>query len=282
MWANYHTHSHYCDGKGSMVEIAAEAALQDIRSLGFSSHAPVPFECKWCMPGDRLGQYVQEIEEARKQYPNLEIYRSLESDYIPNMISPNDFTDITDYTLGSIHFVDNYADGRPWEIDGQHQGFLEGLNAIFKGDIRAAVIRYFELTREMVEITRPDIIGHLDKIKIQNIDQKFYNEQDSWYRDEIHRTLKCISKNGGIIEVNTRGIYQKKSATTYPAPWILTQIFEMNIPVTISSDAHVKSDLTNQFPETAKLLYECGFRKLSVLSDFEWKALPFDEHGIQF
>lgn len=141
-------------------------------------------------------------------------------------------------------------------------------------------MRYFELTREMIEHSGPEVIGHLDKIKIQNINNKFFDESENWYQEEIKKTIEVIRKSGGIVEVNTRGIYQKKSATTYPSPWILELLLQKNIPVTISSDAHHADDLINQFPETALLLKKIGFNKITILSDNTWIPFTFNEKGI--
>jgi histidinol-phosphatase (PHP family) len=82
------------------------------------------------------------------------------------------------------------------------------------------------------------------------------------------------------VEVNTRGIYQKKSATTYPSPWILELLQQENIPITISSDAHHADDLVNQFESTATLLQRIGFKKIQILNEGEWKPFTFNENGI--
>lgn len=279
MWANFHSHSKYCDGKGELKDFLVSARKHQLFTIGFSSHAPVPFECKWCMKEGDLPFYLKEINDLKREY-DIEIYQSLEIDYVPDRISPAQFREQLDYTIGSIHFVDQFDDGKPWEIDNTHAVFRKGLEKIFRNNFREAVHRYFELTREMINSAEPDIIGHLDKIKMQNIDGKFFSESDSWYREEVEKTLKLIESKGTIVEVNTRGIYQKKTSTTYPSPWILDLIHRKNIPVTISSDAHHPDDLINQFPETARLLQKTGFRNISVMTGGEWKQLLFNENGI--
>ena len=279
MWLNFHTHSTYCDGKSTLENIVVKAKLLNVKWLGFSSHAPLPFECAWSMKKENLNQYLNEIVTLKKSHGEVEIYSGLEVDYIPDKIGPKDFTNL-DYTIGSVHFVESFADGRRWEIDGPHSFFLEGLDKIFSNHIEDVVVRYFELTREMIERSTPDIIGHLDKIKIQNIANKFFNEEDAWYQREIGKTLDVISDSGCIVEVNTRGIYQKKSTTTYPSPWILERIHQMNIPITISSDAHHPDDLINHFEETLIELKKIGFKKINVLHNGVWKAYKFNEHGI--
>lgn len=279
MWANFHTHSKYCDGKGELTEYVEHARALGMKCIGFSSHAPIPFPTQWTMKTERFADYLAEIDNIQSTYSDIQIYKGLEVDYIPSVTSPNLFKDKLDYTIGSVHFVEKFPNGTGWEIDGSHALFLEGLDKIFNNNIQDAIVRYFELTREMISSACPSVIGHLDKIKIQNIDNKFFHENDAWYQEEIKKTIDAVFTSGAIVEVNTRGIYQKKSATTYPSPWILELLHEKRIPVTISSDAHHKGDLINYFPETAAMLNQIGFKNLTVFSEGVWKALPYDENG---
>ncbi len=279
MWSNFHTHSHYCDGKGALKDYLDAAKKADLVSIGFSSHAPIPFDCKWCMPEKSLPVYLQEIESLKPAYPDIDIYKGLEVDFIPGMISPDDFNSALDYTIGSIHFVEGF-EGKAWEIDGSHDVFKDGLKKIFQNNIRLAITRYYELTRRMLLQSSPDIIGHLDKIKIQNGKEILYEESDLWYIGEIDRTLEVIKRANIIVEVNTRGIYQKKSRDTYPSSWILERIHQLNIPITLSSDAHHPDDLINQFQKTASLLKDIGFKTLSVLRGGIWRQMLFNQDGI--
>jgi histidinol-phosphatase (PHP family) len=279
MWTNYHTHSSFCDGKSELSDLLSTAKQLQINSLGFSSHAPLPFDCKWCIKADRLDEYLSAIDQVDST-EGIEVYKGLEVDFIPDVINVRSFKAKLDYTIGSIHFVEHFENGTGWEVDGSHSFFLEGLDKIFNNNIKDAVVRYFELTREMIRTSPPDIIGHVDKIKIQNIDDKFFTERDQWYKDEVKKTIAEIEKSDCIVEVNTRGVYQKRSATTYPSPWILELIHQKNIRITLSSDAHHHNDLTGYFPEAARQLFQTGFRTLSVLRDGVWQQARFNEHGI--
>lgn len=282
MWSNFHTHSDYCDGKGPLQDYIDKSKELNMMSLGFSSHAPVPFNTKWCMRSERLPEYIDAIARLKRSKPGVDLYTGLEVDFIPSVTSPTLFKDSLDYTIGSVHFVESLPDGTRWEIDGTHAFFLEGLSKIFNDNIKDAVIRYYELTREMISTACPTIIGHLDKIKIQNLMGKFFNEQDPWYQEQVKETIDAIVSAGAIVEVNTRGIYQKKSEDTYPSPWILDLLNQKKIPVTISSDAHHPDDIVNQFPETAILLKTIGFNTITVLSEGTWKQFSYNEHGIIF
>jgi histidinol-phosphatase (PHP family) len=132
----------------------------------------------------------------------------------------------------------------------------------------------------MIRQAPPTILGHLDKMKIQNLNSTFFDEQDGWYREEIKQTLDSLKGTDIIVEVNTRGLYQKKSATTYPSPWILAQIKAAGIPITLSSDAHHPDQLFGQFSETAGLLKSIGFKKIKILLHGVWSEVDFDENGL--
>lgn len=275
MWSNYHTHGNYCDGKEPLPAYLNNPA---IISLGFSSHAPLPFDCKWSMPDEKLVAYFSEIN-AMKRDAVIEIYAGLEVDFIPDVISPKQFNQV-DYTIGSIHFIDQFPDGKHWEIDGQHTLFIQGLEQIFRKDYRSAWTRYFELTRQMLYESAPDILGHVDKMKIQNIDNKYFVESESWYQDEIKKVLQTVAETNTIVEINTRGIYQQKSNTTYPSPWILELMKALNIRVTISSDAHHPKDICNQFELAASILMKVGYKKITILKEGVWKEVTFNQNGI--
>lgn len=231
------------------------------------------------MREEKFPNYLDEIDSLKKAFPDIEIYKGLETDFVPGTVSPSEFAARLDFTIGSIHFVDS-SEGKPWEIDNTLDVFREGLEKIFGNDIRAAVTRYLQLTREMVGTSRPDIVGHLDKIKMHNTSTILFEESELWYREEMDKTLRCIGDAGIIIEVNTRGLYKKKSLTTYPSPWILERIRDLAIPVMMNSDAHHPDELTREFTAAASLLSDIGFRNLSILKGGIWRQVPFNIYGI--
>src|ERR1041385_6415690 len=156
MWTNYHCHTNFCDGKKPVAEVVAHAKSIGMPAIGLSSHAPLPFPNKWSMKPGTFNNYLEEIDRAKEQNRGIEVYAGLEVDFIPGKISPFDFKDRLDYTIGSVHFVND-----TWEIDNTYDVFMEGLTGIFGGSIRNAVARYYELTREMVKTTPPTIVGHI-------------------------------------------------------------------------------------------------------------------------
>ena len=270
-WINHHTHTVFSDGEHKPELYVVHALTKNLPALGFTDHAPVPFDCDWTMPPENLSRYLKEIWRLKKEYAGrIGIFLGMEIDYIPGKVSPDD-TFIKDagldYLLGAVHFVDAFDDGTPWCVDGTPEGFHLGLKRIFKNDIQLAVSRFFELTREMVETTRPDIVAHLDRFKKHNKSEIYFSEKEDWYREEVEKTLQTIARNGTIMEVNT------KMLDPFPSWWILERAFELNIPVHLASDAHHPSEITRFFPETAARLREIGFENIMVFGEAGWQQV---------
>ena len=124
----------------------------------------------------------------------------------------------------------------------------------------------------MIDHQRPDVIGHLDKIKMYNRG-RYFSEDDPWYVSLVDETLDLIRQKGSIVEVNTRGLYKKRSDTLFPGPAILEKIQKLGIPVTLSSDAHKPHELSLQFEETTSFLVINGFRHLMNMTKNGWVAV---------
>lgn len=267
-----------------MERFVNEAVGAGMYAYGISSHAPLPLDVSWAMPANRLSDYLSDFQKLRHKWQNdIELYIGLEVDFVPghswwDQIGPL-YRDL-DYVIGSIHLVDTFDDGRPWEIDGNQAQFEEGVLRIFDGDVRAAVTRYYELTRWMLMLENPEVLGHLDKIKLQNARGKYYSENDDWYRHEINKTLQVAANMGTIIEVNTRGLYNGQSLDLYPSQWILERIRQMDIPITLNSDAHSPNEVNAGYQYAAKILRKIGFRHLHILREGRWQATGFDDNGL--
>jgi histidinol-phosphatase (PHP family) len=271
---NYHTHTRFCDGKTEPEQYVQEALRQGMHSLGFSAHSPLPFDTPFAIHWNELEEYCRVILDLRQQYRDrIPVYLALEIDYIPGI--SDDFSRLRDqcpldYTIGSVHLVRPADREGLWFIDGPLPEIYDsGLKDLFDGDIRQAVGTYYQDVNRMIAGQRPTIIGHLDKIKMHNRGRHF-TEDEPWYVRLVEETLTTIQETGGIVEVNTRGIYKGRSDDLYPGKWILRSIKQRKIPVTISTDAHRPEELTAYFAETVKIMTEIGFRSIMFLEDGKW------------
>ena len=272
--ANYHSHSHYCDGKGTLEDQVRGAIAAGLCAFGFSSHAPLPFANQWSMKAERLPDYLAKITVLKQKYAGqIELYAGLEIDFLPETTDAMP-RHLLDYSIGSVHYVGNDQFGKPWEIDGNSGAFLNCLDSLYESDIQAVIEKYYGLIRQMVETNPPTIVGHLDKIKMHNAARLLFDETEKWYVEAIEQTLESIAKAQTMVEVNTRGHY-KRGLDLYPSPWVIARMNKLEIPVVINSDSHRPEEITASFDYAADTVYAAGYRNVNVLLGGEWKEVIF-------
>lgn len=283
-WVNYHSHSLYCDGKAAPEEYVIQAVKNGFPAWGYSSHAPVPFASTWNMPVEKLPRYLDEIIAIKAAYAGkIQVYVGLETDYIEgvcNLRNSGLMDKPLDYRIGSVHYLGPFPDGTHFCFDGPPEAFFKGIEEVYQNDFRRAVTLYFHAVMRMAEVDNPDIIGHLDKIKMHNTVKPYIRESDKWYQNLVEETLEVIKQKGCIVEVNTRGLYKHNPPLLYPGAGILKRLRQKKIPVTLNADAHHPDEITSGFTQTAALLLETGFTTLRVLLDGKWQDKAFDENGL--
>lgn len=270
--ANYHTHTHYSDGADAPEIVVKKALELGLETIGFSDHAPIPgFEENCNIPLDQLDEYVHCILDLKKKYKDrIRVLLSLEIDYIPNIIHPayEIFDQYPlDYTLGSVHYLGVLANGKLFGFETSKEKIDRGLNEIFGGDVKKMLEEYYCNIREMVRISQPSIVGHLDRIKVINKHHPYFNEMDSWYQTEIEHTLDVIASSGSILEVNTKGIYSNGDLEPYPSTWILKAARSSYIPVHLAADAHRADRLIGGFEYASQILKKSGYDYVNYLKN---------------
>ena len=278
---NYHTHSNYCDGKENLEKYVEQAIKEQFLDLGFSSHAPIDSPNNhFSIPKDKLSQYVDEVRQLANNHANkLNLFVGLECDYVPRL--SNDFNQIKadnhlDYIIGGVHLVRPEHSDELWFIDGgKYEVYDEGLQHLFGGDIRKGVKSYFYQLFEMIESQQFDIFAHFDKIKMHNRD-RYFTEDEKWYRDYIAQTLDLLRHRDLVVEINTRGIYKGRCPSLYPSPWIIKQLNDLNIPLCISSDAHLPEEIGLLFDKTISLLTDIGVKSLARFTPHGWTSIGIE------
>ena len=288
---NLHTHSVYSDGKSQPREIVEEAVRQGLTTLGFSEHSPLPFDNTFSVKSADMPWYVAEIAQLKEEFKDkIDIYCALEADYLTGVSEPFAVTKEKyhlDYLIGGVHLVVEkvpepvapeasrrvegpalseqiwFIDGPKWEV------YDEGLQKFFNGDIHRAVRRFFEQSNEMIENEPFDIIAHFDKIKMHNRD-RYFHEDEPWYRKLALETLDLIREKGLVMEINTRGIYKKRYNGFYPSTWLMEEACKMGVPAIISADAHHFSEITLEFAAAEEALKKAGYRSVVNFKNGHW------------
>ena len=276
-YSTVHTHTTYCDGNNTVEEMILAAINKGMKTIGISTHGPLPFEVKWSVANDKIQSYIDEIRYLKEKYKDkIEVLLGMELDYFID----TEFEHIDksvleqlDYTIGSIHYLGRFDSGKPWNVDGHYENLLEGINASYGGDIKKAVIDYYHHLSKMVEKYKPTVVGHMDLIKKNNKDNSLFNETDSWYKDAVCGFLDAVKNTDSVIEVNTGAIARGYMTEQYPSKWILEEIRFREIPVTINSDAHSAENIACKFDEMYELLKNLGLDNIVYLSKNAWQKI---------
>lgn len=271
---SYHTHTHYCDGKAEAEAFVKRAIEFQMKAVGFSSHAPFPVEVSWNMHENQLKNYVNEINSLKRKFrEKLDIYLSLEIDYIPGVTKPFDQIKKEcglDYTIGSVHLIKSPVKNEYLFLDGPDTNYTHGLECLYHGDIKKMVRDYFYQVNEMILEQKPDVIGHIDKIKMNN-KGRYFSENEKWYQNLLEESIDLIKETDSIVEINTRGLYTKKSPAFYPDMNFAKICQKHKIPMTISTDAHHPDELLLYFDEAAIMLKESGYDSIRIYDKGRWR-----------
>ena len=275
IYVNYHSHSTYCDGKGSLEDYVTEALKQNLTALGFSGHAPLPFPNDWTMKDSDLKAYLTEAARLKEKYKErIELYTGLEIDYINGLMAPADpfYASLDlDFVIGSVHVLKDISTGEYPGIDYTDKDMKQLLAGSFNGDSQRLVRTYYSRVRSMIQKGGFTFLGHMDVVKKTNIGSKYFNEHELWYYDEVLHTLEEIQSAGIMMEVNTGNSRWQGIESLFPSPWILKLCREKEIPIVLNSDAHLPGRLTVHFGRALEILKEAGYREIMVLKEGKWK-----------
>ncbi len=272
---NLHQHSSFSDGGEEPESFVKKALELGFSAVGFSEHSPLPFDNPFSLKAEKTEAYIRETERLKAEYSGrLSIYRALEMDFIPGI--SDDFAYWknhcrTDYLIGSVHLVKPAGFDELWFTDGpDFRIYDEGIRKFFGVDIKKAVRAFYHQTCRMIETQEFDIVGHVDKIKMHNRG-RFFSEDEKWYRSLVDETLELIRQKNRIVEINTRGLYKKRSDSLFPDGYTLKRVKELQIPILISSDAHQPEETNALLDFTRHYLLDLDFSEVMHFANDGWK-----------
>jgi histidinol-phosphatase (PHP family) len=246
--ADYHMHTPLCrHATGEPTELAAHAVRQGLTEIGFSEHNPMRRDDwdDWHMRQADLDTYVEKVQQARRDHPQLTIKLAMEVDFIPG--HEDWIQDLAarypwDYLIGAVHYVSD-----SWDLDNpkklsewKHRDAFEVWTAYFERLTLAADSGLFE------------IIAHADLCK------KFcyYPKQDC--TPLFTKFLEAARRKGVAMELNTAGL-RKDCKEIYPSPQIVQLAAQIGVPITFASDAHAPNEVGMNFAEAVALAKSAGY-----------------------
>ena len=121
---------------------------------------------------------------------------------------------------------------------------------------------YFEAQRKMLQVGDFEIIAHPDLIRKRNAELNIFNEEETWYKQELKLTAKAIANAGIVAEINTGAISRGAMDDVYPSAYFLELLYENKVPICISSDAHTPDGLDCAFDRARAIALKTGYKEL--------------------
>lgn len=273
MLIDYHTHHVRCGhAVGELEEYVLRGIEMGLSQLGLSDHMPLlhvdpaTYYPEMAMPIAELPRYVEECLALKERYKDqIDIRMGLEGDYIEGYESEIEQIITSypwDYVIGSVHFLGE------WDISDYRQTHnWDGKN------ILAVYEQYYDAVKKATATGFYDIMGHIDVIK------RFgYQPQPEAYNDVIsleNAALEAVLKSGMAMELNASGL-SKVCEEMFPSKRMVSEAFKLGIPVTVGSDAHDPLKLGEHLEQARALLWEVGYRQLSVFEKRIRTEVPFE------
>ncbi len=102
---DYHTHTVYSHGKGTIEDNVKEAVRLGLKGIGISDHGPE--HLTYGIKREKLGIMRAEIEVLRVKYPQIEIFMSVEANIVSvgnNLDVRDDEKKLFDYLIAGYHY----------------------------------------------------------------------------------------------------------------------------------------------------------------------------------
>ena len=259
MRIDLHNHTTRCNhAKGSMKSYIERAIELGIDIYGFSEHAPMDFDEHYRLKFEEMHDYEHDVKLLKKEYQEkIKILLGYEVDYLKGHIDQRVINAQVDYLIGSVHFLGTWGFDNP-EFNDEYA----------KRNIDEIWQEYFRNIEAMAQTGYFDIVGHFDLIKVFN----FLPKKD--IRSLATPALKAIKKANMVLELNSAGL-RKPCREIYPSQLLLEVAYELDIPITFSSDAHAIGQVGFKYDEVRKLAKKIGYSKAVTFEQRQKELITF-------
>jgi len=258
---DYHVHTTWSDGAGSVEECVARALEVGLPEIGIADHVSTAARHgeDWCLPLDRLGAYFEDVRTVAGRHPEIKVLLGLEAEYLD----------------GREAELDALLDRWPFEVVVLGVHVVDGFDfddPSLRDDARwddpdAFLARYYRTVRRAADYGRFDILAHFDYVSLWG------HLPGPEALRELDAALDALAASGGALELNTDRV-SDPAGVMYPSPAILRAARARGIPLVIDSDAHEAEHVGRLWDEAIALAGEAGYRETLRLSDRVLVPLP--------
>ncbi|MFQ2037101.1 histidinol-phosphatase [Aeromonas veronii] len=255
-----HSHTFYSKhGVGSVDELVCASIAAGVTILTITDHAPFIVDSGNRLLEAELEQYFTDIDNARRAYSGeITLLSGLELDYMPG--TENDTRVLLarypiDFAIGSIHYVklDHEPMVKVWELPRlAGEAFLQ---------------RYFGSLQGLLESGLFDAVGHADSLLRGIPEAQFLRYLEPLLGVLAHSSIAWELNASGLRKTTLDPMSGQEvdGLLSYPSSTLLAQLIDLNVPLTIGSDAH---DPRDAGAGIAELMHELSLQGLQHLSYF--------------
>jgi histidinol-phosphatase (PHP family) len=265
----------FCDhARDTLADIVAAYHAAGFECVGLSEHMP-SLSDDWLYPDevelgrtagwmlDRFARYVAEARRLEREYAGrMRILVGMESEWYPGCgpwVAELRGRFGLDYVVGSVHHVGGIC------FDFSKEDYARAAQQA--GGIVPMYAAYFDAQLEMMQVIQPEVVGHLDLIRLYDQDyRRNLSESKVWER--VQRNLGWIRQGDTVIDVNARALL-KGQMEPYVCLPIMDEAVRLGIGVAYGDDAHGMSDVGFEFTGVHELLKERELKGPEKWSIFE-------------
>ena len=262
----FHSHTDYTDGRDSVETMVKTAYDMGLKGFGISEHLFCDNPA-WGFQGNELDSYFDELEALREKYRGkmdvligLEVEDSEAWDYItPSQLAR------TDYTIRSCHSV--FYNNEWVGVDaGDASYIVETAEKVFGGDWYEMVRSYYDIQSKIDPKMNYTFIGHFDLITKFNEGDRYFRTDCDEYLEPAIAAIDELLHAGIPFEMNSGAMSRGYTKSPYPQTPLLKEICQRGGRIIVNSDAHCAENICYNYYGNLKLAYDCGFRKITVLT----------------
>lgn len=269
-----HTHTNEFDGKNTAAEMINAADEHGMKTIGISNHFIVHpdikqtkfYPCavtggydnmyndKFDVATNKFKQHFDTLEHVAEQNKQIKVLRGMEIDFFDTISWHMNISYAIDrlkpdYTIGACHFIE--YNGRLCNIHDIYNASITEQNEMLK--------IYWDKVYRAIKSGMFTFIAHIDLPRRLNMGTDI-----QWAHAE-QRAIHALADTHTPVEINT-ATYDKPGAPfPHPAPRIMEMIYNANVPVLLSDDAHKVSQICRHFDRAQEYLKQHNIRKFCEL-----------------
>ncbi len=133
--------------------------------------------------------------------------------------------------------------------------------------VAAVYAEYFRLFSDAASTRLFDVLAHPDVVKV------FGHRPDGDLTPLYNSVVEAVARSRACAEVSTAG-WRKQGGELYPAAGLLAALRSRNVPIVISSDAHVVEHIGYGFDRAETIVRQVGYTSRCVFKKRRRTDIP--------